>query len=85
MKKTEEYLEELFEEPFNLEEGNIEYDFYKIIKEAQEDAIRETVKECAKNAKVLHYPYRQMLTGQPSYFVDENSILSVADKLIEEL
>ena len=29
MKQAIEYLKELFEEPFNLEEGSIEYDFMK--------------------------------------------------------
>ena len=29
MKPFEDYLKELFEEPFNLEEGSIEYDFMK--------------------------------------------------------
>ena len=35
MKKEEEYLKELFEEPFNLEEGSIENDFLKVLKKAQ--------------------------------------------------
>lgn len=35
MKKSEEYLKELFEEPFNLEEGSIENDFLKVLKKAQ--------------------------------------------------
>lgn len=35
MKKSEEYLNELFEEPFNLEEGSIENDFLKVLKKAQ--------------------------------------------------
>ena len=82
MKKTEEYLEELFEEPFNLEEGNIEYDFYKIIKEAQEDAIRETVKECAKKAECI---YIGTEGHNDIFIVDKESIFAVADKLIKEL
>lgn len=35
MKKSEEYLKELFEEPFNLEEGSIENDFLKVLKKSQ--------------------------------------------------
>ena len=35
MKKSEEYLKELFEEPFNLEEGSIENDFLKVLQKAQ--------------------------------------------------
>ena len=35
MKKSEEYLKELFEEPFNLEEGSIESDFLKVLNKAQ--------------------------------------------------
>ena len=35
MKKSKEYLKELFEEPFNLEEGSIESDFLKVLKKAQ--------------------------------------------------
>ena len=35
MKSSEDYLKELFEEPFNLEEGSIEYDFLKVLKKAQ--------------------------------------------------
>ena len=35
MKKSKEYLKELFEEPFNLEEGSIENDFLKVLKKAQ--------------------------------------------------
>ena len=35
MKSSEDYLKELFEEPLNLEEGSIEYDFLKVLKKAQ--------------------------------------------------
>ena len=35
MKPFEDYLKELFEEPFNLEEGSIEYYFLKVLKKAQ--------------------------------------------------
>jgi len=72
MKKAEEYLKELFEEPFNLEEGFIEYDFLQIIKKAQEDAIRETVKECTKSI-------------YDSVWIDRVKFFSVTDKLIKEL
>lgn len=49
----------------------------RLIKLAQEDAIRETVKECIK-CKIPDY-----LNGGER--ISEQSILSVADKLIKEL
>lgn len=39
MKKPEEYLKDLFEEPFNLEEGSIDMDFLNIIKQVQDDTV----------------------------------------------
>ena len=58
MKKAEEYLKQLFEEPFDLtSENSIEYDFYQVIKQAQIDAIEETVKSCAESAKIIHNYY----------------------------
>lgn len=50
----------------------------QLIKIAQEDAIRETVKECAENADTTYTP-------NAGTIVDKNSILSVADKLIQQL
>lgn len=40
MKNPQDYLKELFDEPFNLDEGNIELEFLNIIKAAQFDAFR---------------------------------------------
>ncbi len=53
-------------------------DFIRITKLAQEDAIRETVKECAENAT-------QWYTLNGDAYIDTVSILEVADKLIKEL
>ena len=83
MKKTVEYLKELFEEPFELEEDSIEKDFYIVIKAAQEDAIREAVEECSIQAKAVQG--HDALTWEPKLLVDKQSIFSVADKLIKEL
>jgi len=51
-----------------------------IIKLAQEDAIRETVKECAESAKLYFVDLEQTEVE-----IDGQSILSVADKLIKKL
>ena len=40
MKNPQKYLKELFDEPFNLDEGSIEFEFLNIIKAAQFDAFR---------------------------------------------
>jgi len=55
MKKSKEYLKGLFEEPFNLEEGSIENDFLKVIKQVQIDSINETCKVCAKEAETKSF------------------------------
>lgn len=58
------------------------------------DAIRETVKECNKNAEVRVVEnalieegntYSSYDDGVFTFFVDDQSILSIADKLIKEL
>ncbi len=89
MKRSKEYLKELFEEPFDLEDENsIDYDFLQVIRMAQEDAIRDTVQECARNAycDLIHPPDEDYPELEESeYMVVKSSIFSVADKLIKEL
>ena len=90
MKKVRDYAVE-----WSLNNDNDEInkqDFIAAVKQIQEEAIRETVKECAENVLILLEP----LNGKPytdkSIFTyatlispDKNSILSIADKLIREL
>lgn len=95
MKKPVKYLKELFEEPFNLEEGSIEYDFLQVIKQAQIDAIEKTVEICSEKA-VAKADGGSMNTRNGNLYwtfggnignviIDKQSILSVSDKLIKEL
>ena len=77
MKKAEEYFKD-FCLPSNQELLQVKYDVILLLKRAQEDAIRETVKECADNAETVY-----VCAGNS--IVDKNSILSVADKLIQQL
>jgi len=44
MKKTIEYLKDLFEEPFQLDDDSIDSEFFDAIRQAQTDAIDATVK-----------------------------------------
>ena len=81
MKRAEEYLKQLFEEPFNLEEGSIEDDFLQVAKQIQIDAIKATVQACADNADA-DYAYQD---GNIEVYVIKSSILEVADKLIKKL
>ena len=97
MKKAEEYLKQLFQEPYNLEEGSIEYDFLQVIKEVQIDAIKTTVQACADNAdadieflgdlaREYTNPDEPFLSEEDyEVYVIKSSILEVADKLIKEL
>jgi len=60
----------------------------RLIKLAQEDAIRETVQACADNAETEEIEVSESIHGGSSYIysiVDKSSILEVADKLIKEL
>lgn len=84
MKKPEEYLEDLFEAPLNLQEGFIEYEFYLAIKQAQIDAIEETCRVCAEEVKIEYIPEEGCATGD-YWDVDKQSILSIAEKLKKEL
>lgn len=84
MKRTEEYLKDLFEEPFNLEDQNsIEYDFYLVLQQAQIDAIKATVQACADNADA-DYTFINNNSDIEVYVI-KSSILEMADKLIKEL
>ena len=55
------------------------------IKFAIIDTIRETVKECAENARLKRTSSDYGGLGVPTIILDKNSILSIADKLIKEL
>lgn len=88
MKNPKEYLKELFEEPFNLEEGSIEDDFLQVVKYIQIDTIKETVQACADNADADYTITDNFdpVTGEDiEVYVIKSSILEVANKLIKEL
>ena len=90
MKRAEEYLKQLFEEPFNLEEGGIEDDFLQIVKQIQIEAIKATVQACADNAEAAvnfigFGKECQFDASEYEVYVIKSSILEVADKLIKEL
>jgi hypothetical protein len=57
MKNPEEYLKELFQEPYNLKEGSIEYDFLQIIKKIQFDTantVLESLRDKIKSNECTH-------------------------------
>jgi hypothetical protein len=81
MKKAEDYLNKY------KGEGVFTYEVFKsvalkAIRDAQEDAIRETVKECASKARTA---FKQLDNDTWEVFVDKDKILSVVNKLIKEL
>lgn len=83
IKKAENYLIYLFEEPYNLEEGSIEKGFLDVIKMVQLDSIEATVKLCAEKAKAeLDY-----ITHENEYIglVNKDSILNCLEILKKEL
>ena len=89
MKRASEYLKDI-----EIEDSNIYVGVSNIIRAAQEDAIREAVRECAENAEwsYVEYDYKAPegveVVGDSEYgynYIDKYSILSVADKLIKEL
>ena len=55
-----------------------------LVKQVQEDAIKETVKMCAENAKTKPVNSGHSLIWSPDN-LDKQSILSVADNLIAEI
>jgi hypothetical protein len=79
MKKAEEYFND-FCSPSNQELLQVKYDVILLLKRVQEDAIRKTVKECCEYATITYPKYED-----ENYEVDEQSILSVADRLIQQL
>lgn len=95
MKKAEEYLQESFGWGNESQELTWYVKSWKdFIKRIQEDTIRETVKECNNYAKVRVVEnalieegetYSSYDDGVFTFFVDDQSILSIADKLIKEL
>jgi len=107
MKKAEEYLKEnddglIQRNVFNFQIGSwvkaVSKDVaIKAIRRAQEDAIRETVKECAKSVSMnLHNQidgeFKSVKVGKTfsindnTYVeIDMESVPKVADKLIKEL
>ena len=95
MKRGEDYLKQTFDWNYETQELTWYVNRWKeLIKTIQEDAIRETVKECyiSSEIRVLNNDtseegelYTYLEDGCFSYSIDKNSILSVADKLIKEL
>jgi adenylate kinase len=85
MKKAVEYLKDLFEEPLNLEEGGIEDDFLKVIKQVQLDVIDYVAERCANEAKADIYIVDIHSSYKDYALVDKSSILDIADKIKEEL
>lgn len=83
MKKAYEYLDEIESIEFPQSDDMFHRNSVveKLIKQIQEDVIRETVQECAENAEIEEYDEH----FQYSPHVNKNSILSIADKLIKEL
>lgn len=86
MKKAEDLCKEL---NWIIDSDPGRYDLFigliqPLIKLAQEDAIRETVGECAKNV-LLDYPDWMDCGEELEVKINKHSILSVADKLIKEL
>lgn len=82
MKKAKEYTN-CFVDNLPIEVVNV------LIKQAQSDAIEETVKLCAENAEIGYQSYffkdgEKCLFKNDTY-VNKKSILSVADKLKSEL
>lgn len=84
MKKAEEYIEELGRDCY-LPDGSLDKRVMSVekakraIKQAQIDAIDATIDECTKRL----VPTKR--TGRFKHIIAKDSILSVADKLKEEL
>jgi len=78
MKKAEEYIKE-----WSFSDVIPTRELAAIIKQVQIDTIDETVKSCAKNAKAK-YGYeldKNGVHGNWTFYVDNQSIISVADEL----
>ena len=91
MKKADEYLNDNRELLEDIMDGKLSFAIAlnyleTVIKKAQEDAIRTTVKECAENADADYtINGNRFIDDSIEVFVINSSILSVADKLIEQL
>jgi hypothetical protein len=92
MKKVDEYIKDFWGEikPDLTDSYNrfiSVYDIKMIMRRIQEDAIRDTVKECSENAETYEYPYMDGCSncGHTATLIDRQSILLLADKLIKEL
>jgi hypothetical protein len=85
MKKAEIYAKEVGVINNNDELGKRE--LLLLIREIQENAIKETVEECANSAKLTYARYWEGIERgyEMQARVDKSSILEVADKLIKEL
>ena len=77
MKKAEDYFD-IMSSLIYMDCDEHRDEAYKLIRIVQEDTIRDAVEECAENAELDSDSYENI-------YVDKNSILSVADKLIKEL
>ena len=85
MKKTEEYLKLMHAKDFNP--SSLGEAIKLVIKQVQIDAIKETCEMCSNEAETYEYNHLDACSecGHTATYVDKNSILSVADKLIKEL
>lgn len=95
LKSAEEYLPELFEEPYDLENDNsIESDFYKIIKEAQRNAIEYALTLASENADAEvefmgwladQHERMKFIEGEDyEVYVINSSILNLRETLFKE-
>ena len=94
MKKAEQYLKEYVGRRYpNTDYNSEEVDIMEAIKQAQIDAIEETVKLCAENAKLLFHDGYWKENKELEYFqsggnnlqISKNSILNYAEILKKEL
>lgn len=94
MKKAEQYLKEYVGRRYpNTDYNSEEVDIMEAIKQAQIDAIEETVKLCAENAKLLfHDGYwkenkelEYFQSGENNLQISKNSILNYAEILKKRL
>ena len=80
MRKAEEYINS--EHWCDKWYWTIEEEAIKAIKQAQMDAIEETVKLCAKNVKLIAYTDNW---GDPDKYLDKQSLLDCAEILKKEI
>ena len=73
MKSSEDYLKELFEEPFNLEEGSIEYDFMKVLKKAQLEFAISVLEDIPIDSTQPYCKYIQNKIQELKTYLDEKS------------